>query len=55
MSEGKFAARDIADTMLAEAMALENGRPRDDISVLVVSVSEGHGDMVRRMDGHLPV
>jgi serine phosphatase RsbU (regulator of sigma subunit) len=55
MSEGKFAARDIADTMLAEAMALENGRPRDDISVLVVSVSEGHGDMVRRMGGHLPV
>ncbi len=44
-----------ADRLLAEAMALEEGRPADDISVLVVSVDARQGDEVRRLWVHLPL
>jgi len=44
-----------ADRLLAEAMALEEGRPADDISVLVVSVGARQGDEVRRLWVHLPL
>ncbi len=54
--EGIVAARDLADTLLAEANEMDNGRPRDDISVLVVSVQPGkQKDDVRRMDVSLPI
>lgn len=49
-------ARSIADTLLAEAMAADKGRPADDMSVLVVSVSEGDGsDGTRRMSVRFPI
>lgn len=49
-------ARPLADMLLAEANALDNGRPRDDISVLVVSVQATmQKDDVRRMDVSLPI
>ena len=48
-------ARTLADTLLKEAKAKDNGRPRDDISVLVVSVRPERSDGVRRMDVHLPL
>ena len=55
-SEGIVAARPLADRLLAEANEMDNGRPRDDISVLVVSVqSNGQKDDVRRMDVSLPI
>jgi serine phosphatase RsbU (regulator of sigma subunit) len=38
--QGQVAAEEIADGLLERALALENGRPRDDISVLVLRVSE---------------
>lgn len=49
-------ARTLADTLLAEANKMDNGRPRDDISVLVVSVQPTkQKDDVRRMDVSLPI
>ena len=54
--ESITAARTLADTLLAEANARDNGRPRDDISVLVVAVQTGpQKDDVRRMDVSLPI
>ncbi|MCP4362448.1 MAG: SpoIIE family protein phosphatase [Chloroflexi bacterium] len=48
--------RTIADTLLAEAVAMDNGRPKDDISVLVTAVwPQNSGDKVRRMEVHLPL
>jgi serine phosphatase RsbU (regulator of sigma subunit) len=47
-------ARAICDRLLAEAMAMDNGRPRDDISVIAISVLENtSGDEVRRQSGRL--
>ncbi len=49
-------ARIIADTLLAEAIELDQGRPRDDITVLVVSVKhQEKNDKVRRLGGRLPL
>jgi serine phosphatase RsbU (regulator of sigma subunit) len=45
----------IADTLLDEAVKLDEGRPVDDISVVVFKVSEQHGDQVRRMTVRLPI
>ncbi len=48
-------ARHIADTLLQEAYERDNGRPRDDISVLVVSVLPDPEDGIRRMSVSLPL
>ena len=49
-------ARAIADAILAEALALDRGRPNDDISVLVVCVvAEGPADGARRLDVSFPL
>lgn len=45
----------IADTLLDEAVNLDEGRPVDDISVVVFKVSEKQGDNVRRMTVRLPI
>jgi serine phosphatase RsbU (regulator of sigma subunit) len=47
--------QEIADALLAEAVNLDEGRPADDISVVVVKVSERRGDDVRRMTVRLPI
>jgi serine phosphatase RsbU (regulator of sigma subunit) len=47
--------QDIADTLLAEAIALDEGRPTDDISVVVLKVLKRSGDDVRRMRVRLPI
>lgn len=48
--------RPIADTLLAEAVAREHGRPKDDISVLVTAVLPLQSeDKVRRMEVYLPL
>ena len=52
LSEGITDAYTLSDTLLQEAYALDNGRPRDDISVLVVSVHEGE-DKIRRLNGQV--
>jgi len=49
-------ARILADSILAEAIALDLGRPQDDISVLVVCVTEGEpADGARRLEVSFPL
>ena len=45
----------IADSLLSEAMNLDEGRPVDDISVVVLKVLQRNGDDVRRMTVRLPI
>jgi serine phosphatase RsbU (regulator of sigma subunit) len=45
----------IADSLLDEACRLDEGRPVDDISVVVLKVRERNGDEVRRMSVRLPI
>lgn len=55
LTDGIYSPRRIADTLLQEAFELDNGRPKDDISVLVASVVPKQNDEVRRLDVHLPI
>jgi serine phosphatase RsbU (regulator of sigma subunit) len=55
VSSGMREARQIADTLLEQACEMDEGRPRDDISILVVSVRSTQGDGVRRMEVSLPL
>ncbi len=45
----------LADTLLAEAVNLDENRPADDISVLALKVTSRTGDNVRRMTVRLPI
>ncbi len=45
----------LADSLLAEAVNLDDNRPADDISVLVLKVTSRTGDNVRRMTVRLPI
>jgi len=45
----------IADSLLREAVRLDDERPVDDISVVVIHVSEYNGDAVRRMNVRFPL
>lgn len=45
----------VADTLLAHAVRLDENRPADDISVLVLKVISRVGDNVRRMTARLPL
>jgi len=55
LNQGIYNARIIADTLLNEAYAKDNGRPKDDISVLVVTTHPEQKDGIRRLEVHLPV
>jgi len=48
-------SQDIADALLARAMQLDDGRPGDDISVVVMRVVPLRGDAVRRVALRLPI
>jgi len=45
----------LADSLLAQAVSLDDDRPADDISVLVLKVTSRSGDNVRRMTVRLPI
>jgi len=45
----------LADALLAQAVSLDDNRPADDISVLVLKVTARMGDNVRRMAVRLPI
>jgi serine phosphatase RsbU (regulator of sigma subunit) len=47
--------QELADELLAFAVRLDDNRPADDISVLVLKVSPRAGDNVRRMTVRLPL
>ncbi len=49
------AAQKAADRLLDEAVALDQGRPADDISVVVLQVNDTQGDNVRRLSVRLPL
>ena len=45
----------IADSLLEQALKLDENRPVDDISIVVVSVLPAEGDEIRRMTVRLPM
>jgi serine phosphatase RsbU (regulator of sigma subunit) len=47
--------QELADALLAHAVHLDENRPADDISVLVLKVTLPAGDNVRRMNVRLPI
>lgn len=47
--------QEIADALLHQALRLDDGRPADDISVVVLKVAPRNGDDVRRMAVRLPI
>jgi serine phosphatase RsbU (regulator of sigma subunit) len=47
--------QELADALLAHAVALDENRPADDISVVVLKVITKNGDDVRRMSVRLPI
>jgi serine phosphatase RsbU (regulator of sigma subunit) len=47
--------QEIADNLLSEAVRLDDNRPSDDISVVVLMVLKRSGDDVRRMAVRLPI
>ncbi len=49
------APQHIADTLLAHAVNLDEGRPADDVSVVALKVIQRQGDDVRRMSVRLPI
>ena len=56
LENGMTDAQFIADTLLDEAVVMDSGRPRDDISVLVISVKENESkNLVRRLQGIIPI
>lgn len=56
VAEGVQDPRIIADTLLDEAIDMDNGRPKDDISILVAAVlADDDHQKIRRMEVHLPL
>ena len=53
--EQDASAQQLADGLLRQAVELDQGRPQDDISVLILRVRERSGDGVRRMTVRLPI
>jgi hypothetical protein len=47
--------QELADSLLAHAVNLDESRPVDDVSVVVLKVQSVNGDMVRRMSIRLPL
>ena len=47
--------QEIANSLLAHAMRLDENRPADDISVVAIRVTSDEGDNVRRMSVELPI
>jgi len=48
-------AQEIADTILAQAIRVDNNRPNDDMSVVVLRSSPVESDQIRRMTVRLPI
>jgi len=55
MSEGRPESACWADTILEQAIALDEGRPADDISVVVIAVLPYKGDGSRRLTAYMPL
>lgn len=55
LAHGEYDAQNIANSLLDQALDLTQWRPKDDISVVVVSVREQTINEVRRLNGNLPL
>ena len=55
IDEESTSARQLADSLLERALALDDGRPHDDISVLVLRILERTSDGVRRLALRVPL
>jgi len=55
LAQGIMEPQAVVDDLLERALALEQGRPRDDISIMAMAVSAKKGDDVRRLQGRLPL
>ena len=55
MEEQDPSPQELADSLLGHAVDLDDGRPADDISVLVLKVVPRDGNQVRRMSIRLPI
>jgi serine phosphatase RsbU (regulator of sigma subunit) len=55
LKDKSITAQSIADSLLATAIDLDEGRPADDCSVVVLKVVPLVGDTVRRMNVRLPI
>ena len=55
LDEQEPTAQNIADTLLAEAIRLDQGRPNDDMSIVILRVVSGATDQFRRLTVCFPV
>lgn len=55
LEDSEPSPQSLADALLAQAMRLDDNRPADDISVVVLRVMKRRGDEVRRMTVRLPI
>jgi serine phosphatase RsbU (regulator of sigma subunit) len=55
LEDGEPTAQEIADSLLEYALKLEQGRPSDDTSVVVLRVMPDEENLIRRMTIELPV
>ena len=53
--EEETTPQEIADSLLAHAVQLDQGRPVDDITIVVILVSNRKSDSIRRMTVELPI
>lgn len=53
--QATLSSQNLADELLELALNLDDGRPADDISVVVFTVDARDGDQVRRMSVRLPI
>jgi serine phosphatase RsbU (regulator of sigma subunit) len=54
-AHGNTSAQQLADSLLERALALDEGRPHDDISVLALHILDRVGDGVRRLALRVPL
>lgn len=55
LDEEACSPQEITDSILEQALRLDEGRPVDDTSVVVLRVTTLHGDHIRRMGVRLPI
>jgi serine phosphatase RsbU (regulator of sigma subunit) len=55
VEEEQYTPQEIANSLLTHAVHLDQGRPVDDISVVVIKVTSQESDSVRRMTVELPL
>lgn len=55
LEDGEPSAREISDSLLEYALKLDQGRPVDDTSVVVLRVTPEEDNLIRRMSIDLPV